>query len=160
MHSHIRGEKIDNLKINPKVGFEIDRDFFLPSYYFHQTDASFADTLYISIVVKGKASIVIDNNEKALAMNAMMQKYQREGNYTPLTENTKSIKYLTVLKINPEIITGKYKIGQEWSIGYRTNIAMKIIEREGITRSKEILEFMKIKVLTNGDLEITDPVIL
>jgi hypothetical protein len=46
MHSHNRGEKIDNLKRNSKVGFEVDKEIcFLPSYYFHQTDASFADTL-------------------------------------------------------------------------------------------------------------------
>ena len=33
MHSHVRGEKIDNIKRNDKVGFEVDRELeFLPSY--------------------------------------------------------------------------------------------------------------------------------
>ena len=161
MHSHHRGEKLDNLKRNPKVGFEADREVcFLPSYYFHPTDASFADTLYISIVIKGKASIVTDNREKAFAMNAMMQKYQGEGGYAPLTEGMKSIQHLTVLKINPESMTGKYKIGQEWTAKYRSNIARKIIEREGMARAKEILQQMKIKTLADGELEITDPVAL
>jgi uncharacterized protein len=161
MHSHHRGEKLDNLKRNPKVGFEADREVcFLPSYYFHPTDASFADTLYISIVIKGKASIVTDNREKAFAMNAMMQKYQGEGGYTPLTEGMKSIQHLTVLKIIPESMTGKYKIGQEWTAKYRSNIARKIIEREGMARAKEILQQMKIKTLADGELEITDPVAL
>jgi nitroimidazol reductase NimA-like FMN-containing flavoprotein (pyridoxamine 5'-phosphate oxidase superfamily) len=159
MHSHHRGEKLDNLKRNPKVGFEADREVcFLPSYYFHPTDASFADTLYISVVIKGKASIVTDNGEKAFAMNAMMQKYQGEGGYTPLTDGMESIQHLTVLKINPESITGKYKIGQEWTAKYRSNIAMKIIEREGMARAKEILGQMKIKILADGEMEITDPV--
>jgi uncharacterized protein len=159
MHSHHRGEKLDNLKRNPKVGFEADREVcFLPSYYFHPTDASFADTLYISVVIKGKASIVTDNREKAFAMNAMMQKYQSEGGYTPLTDGIKSIQYLTVLKINPETITGKYKIGQEWTAKYRSNIAKKIIEREGMARAKEILGQMRIKILADGEMEITDPV--
>jgi uncharacterized protein len=161
MHSHHRGEKLDNLKRNPKVGFEADREVcFLPSYYFHPTDASFADTLYISVVIKGKASIVTDNREKAFAMNAMMQKYQGEGGYTPLTEGMKSIQHLTVLKIIPESMTGKYKIGQEWTAKYRSNIARKIIEREGMARAKEILQQMKIKTLADGELEITDPVAL
>ena len=161
MHSHHRGEKLDNLKRNPKVGFEADREVcFLPSYYFHPTDASFADTLYISVVIKGKASIVTDNREKAFAMNAMMQKYQVEGGYTRLAEGMKSIQHLTVIKINPEIITGKYKIGQEWTAKYKSNIARKIIEREGMGRAKEVLEQMKIKILADGDVEITDPVAL
>jgi len=151
MHSHHMGEKLDNLKRNPKVGFEVDREVcFLPSYYFHPTDASFADTLYISVVIKGKASIVTDNREKAFAMNAMMQKYQGEGGYTPLTEGMKSIQHLTVLKINPETITGKYKIGQEWTAKYRSNIARRIIEREGMARAKEILGQMKIKYWQTG----------
>jgi len=34
MHSHTRGEKIDNINRNNKVGFEVDRELeFLPSYF-------------------------------------------------------------------------------------------------------------------------------
>jgi hypothetical protein len=106
--------------------------------------------------VKGKASIVTDNSEKAFTMNSMMEKYQKEEKYAPLSKDMKSIQYLTVLKIDPENTNGKYKIGQQWSIKYRADIAKKIIEREGIARAKEILENMKIKILANGDLEITD----
>ena len=41
MHSHPFGEKLDNIKGNSKVGFEVDRHVcFLPSYYFHPSDAS------------------------------------------------------------------------------------------------------------------------
>ena len=40
MHSHPFGEKIENIKRNSKVGFEVDQHVcFLPSYYFHPTDA-------------------------------------------------------------------------------------------------------------------------
>jgi hypothetical protein len=70
----------------------------------------------------------------------------------------KSIQHLTVLKINPETITGKYKIGQEWTANYRSNIARKIIEREGMARATEVLEQMKIKILADGEMEVTDPV--
>ena len=53
MHSHIRGEKINNITQNSKVGFEVDRELeFLPSYFKDPKDASFADTLYISVVIK------------------------------------------------------------------------------------------------------------
>ncbi|TVP39203.1 pyridoxamine 5'-phosphate oxidase family protein [Candidatus Nitrosocosmicus arcticus] len=155
MHSHHRGEKIENLVRNQKVGFEVDKEIcFLPSYYFHPTDASFADTLYTSIVIKGKASIVSDNQEKAFAMNKMMQKYQSEGKYIELTQNAKSIIYLTVIKINVDTIDGKYKIGQEWSGSFRKDIANKIIQREGITTAREVLKDMNINILKNGELEL------
>ena len=154
MHSHHKGEKIENLLRNSKVGFEVDKEIcFLPSYYFHPTDASFADTLYTSIVIKGKASIVSDNKEKALAMNKMMQKYQSEGRYVELTQDSKSIIYLTVIKINVEKIEGKYKIGQEWTSSFRKDIAKKIIDREGMIKAREILKDMKINILEKGELE-------
>lgn len=154
MHSHYKGEKIENLLRNSKVGFEVDKEIcFLPSFYFHPTEASFADTLYTSIVIKGRASIVSDNKEKALAMNKMMQKYQPEGRYAELTQNSKSIIHLTVIKIDVETIDGKYKIGQEWTNSFRKEIVKKIIDREGLTKAREILKDMKIKILEKGELE-------
>ena len=57
MHSHIRGEKLENIKKNEKVGFEVDKNLeFLPSYFSDPKDASLADTLYISVVIKGKGN--------------------------------------------------------------------------------------------------------
>ena len=54
MHSHVKGEKLDNISKNNKVGFEVDRELeFLPSYFEDPCDASLADTLYISVVIKG-----------------------------------------------------------------------------------------------------------
>nr|AIE94436.1 flavin-nucleotide-binding protein [uncultured marine thaumarchaeote AD1000_46_C12]AIE94504.1 flavin-nucleotide-binding protein [uncultured marine thaumarchaeote AD1000_46_F05] len=65
MHSHIRGEKLENIKRNGKAGFEVDRSLeFLPSYFFDPTDASLADTLYISVVMKGMCEIIEDTKEK------------------------------------------------------------------------------------------------
>ncbi|EPA04617.1 pyridoxamine 5'-phosphate oxidase family protein, partial [Candidatus Nitrosarchaeum limnium] len=85
MHSHTKGEKIENIHRNNKVGFEVDRELeFLPSYFEDPKDASLADTLYISVVIKGKASLVTDKEEKTLALNGLMEKYQPEGRYEPL----------------------------------------------------------------------------
>jgi nitroimidazol reductase NimA-like FMN-containing flavoprotein (pyridoxamine 5'-phosphate oxidase superfamily) len=53
--------------------------------------------LYISIVIKGNASIVQDTNEKAIALNALMNKYQKEGGFEPLSPNMRSVREVTVL---------------------------------------------------------------
>ena len=85
IHSHIRGEKLDNIRRNQKVGFEVDKSLeFLPSYFSDPTDASLADTLYISVVIKGNASIVSNKEEKTIALNGLMKKYQPEGGYEPI----------------------------------------------------------------------------
>src|SRR5438046_7416916 len=100
MHSHPFGEKLDNIRRNPNVGFEVDQHIcFLPSYYFHPTDASQADTLYISVVIKGNAVIVEDTEEKAEALNMLMDKYQTEGEYESLDYHMSSVHEVTVIMI-------------------------------------------------------------
>jgi uncharacterized protein len=159
MHSHPSGEKIENVRKNSKVGFEVDLPVcFLPSYYFHPSDASQADTLYISVVIKGNAFLTDDLTEKTLALNALMNKYQREGGYEPVTTNMAAVREVVVLKIIPEGIRGKYKIGQQWSRDYRIKIAAQIAKRESLDKAKIILETMGIEILTDGSLHIlTDP---
>lgn len=159
MHSHPLGEKIENVRRNSKVGFEVDLPVsFLPSYYFHPTDASQADTLYISVVIKGNAFLINDLKEKTIALNALMNKYQSEGGYEPVTANMPAVREVAVLKVVPEGIRGKYKIGQHWSRDYRIKIATQIIKREGLDKAKIILKTMGMEILNDGNLQIlTDP---
>jgi uncharacterized protein len=156
MHSHPFGEKIENIKRNSKVGFEVDSYVcFLPSYYFHPTDASQADTLYVSVVIKGNASIVQNKDEKAEALNALMKKYQKEGGYESLSSNMVSVREVTVLKVVPDQIRGKYKIGQHWIPRYRLKMARNIIQREGVNDARRILKIMGIEIMDNGELKVT-----
>ena len=155
MHSFPKGEKIENIKRNPRVGFEVDSYIcFLPSYYFHPTDASQADTLYISVIIKGNASIVQNRDEKANALNALMRKYQKEGGYESLSPDMGSVREVSVLKIVPDQIRGKYKIGQHWISKYRLKMAENIIQREGEYNARKILKIMGIEIMDNGDLKI------
>ena len=154
MHSHPFGEKLDNIRRNTKVGFEVDQHIcFLPSYYFHPTDASQADTLYISVVIKGRAIIITDNKEKAHALNGLMKKYQIEGRYEMLAPSMSSVHEVSVIKILPEEMRGKYKIGQHWAPAYRLKMAKSIVKREK-AQAKSILDIMGIEILSNGDLMI------
>lgn len=157
MHSHPVGEKLDNIKRNSKVGFEVDRHVcFLPSYYFHPSDASQADTLYISVVIKGNAMSVNDNEEKTEALNSLMEKYQKERKYESLDSHMPSVREVTVIKLIPQVMRGKYKIGQHWAPAYRLKMARNIIDREGEKRATEILDIMGIDILNDGNLKIRE----
>ena len=160
MHSYRFGEKIDNIKRNSTTGFETDQHLaFLPSYYFHPYDASQADTLYISVVIKGHSYIVEDKEEKALALNSLMEKYQKEGNYEKLNSKMHSVQEVTVIKLVPHNMKGKYKIGQQWTPSYRLKIAKNILAREK-DDAKLIFEVMGIEILENGTLKIKKEPIL
>ena len=142
MHSHIRGEKIENIKRNSKVGFEVDRNLeFLPSYFSDPEDASLADTLYISVVIKGEALLVENNEEKVLALNGLMKKYQPEGRYKPMDKDMDVLDATAVIKIIPKEMNGKYKIGQNMSKEERIDLANKIKDRNSKT-SGETLAIM------------------
>ena len=158
MHSYPRGEKLDNILRNPKAGFEVDRELeFLPSYFSHPTDASQADTLYISVVIKGEATIVEDDAEKALGLNGLMKKYQPEGHYEPVKETDLVLDEVTVIKIIPESIKGKYKIGQHMNLQSRKILAKKILDRNSPT-ARQTLKTMGFEVTEDGLKMIDDPV--
>ena len=153
MHSYTRGEKLDNIRANPKVGFEVDREVeFLPSYFSSPTDASQADTLYISVVIKGDGIIVNDMNEKTMALNALMEKYQPEGRYEKLTPDMPVINEVAIIKVIPKTIKGKYKIGQHMEKSSRTELAKKILERNSPTAIATI-QTMGFEIV-NGQLKL------
>ena len=158
MHSHTRGEKIDNICQNNKVGFEVDRELeFLPSYFEDPKNASLADTLYISVVIKGKAVIVNDKDEKVLALNGLMEKYQPEGHYEPLNSSMEVLDEVAVIKVIPDSIRGKYKIGQGLQKGKRMELAQNILNRNSPS-AKETLKIMGFEITESGLVMVDEPV--
>jgi len=153
MHSHTKGEKLQNIQKNDKVGFEVDKNLeFLPSYFSDPNDASVADTFYISVVMKGKAAIVTDKKEKTLALNRLMEKYQPEGGYDPINTQMSVLDNVAVIKINPNSIRGKYKIGQNLKNDAKIEMARKIFERNSAT-SKNTLEIMGFSI-SNDNIKL------
>ena len=158
MHSHTKGEKLDNIRRNEKVGFEVDRELeFLPSYFEDPNDASLADTLYISVVVKGTGSIVEDRNEKTLALNGLMKKYQPEGRYDPLKPEMEVVDEVAIIKVEPDSFRGKYKIGQNLQKQERVELANKILKRN-TSSAKKTLEAMGFEITEDGLKMVDEPI--
>ena len=156
MHSHIRGEKLDNIRRNKKVGFEVDKSLeFLPSYFSDPTDASLADTLYISVVIKGNGSIVSDKEEKTTALNGLIKKYQPEGGYEPIKPEMEVLNEVEVIKIVPESLRGKYKIGQNMDMKSRIDLARQILKRNSPT-AKETLDIMGFEIIDDEPKLVDD----
>ena len=155
MHSHPRGEKLENMTKNQKVGFEVDQSLeFLPSYFSSPTDASQADTLYISVVIKGKATLVSDPKEKTLALNELMKKYQPEGGYEKMSPDMEVVKEVAIIKVTPVTMRGKYKIGQHFDKKTRLEIAKKILERNSPTANNTVKMMGIIK--TKDGLQVSE----
>jgi len=110
--------------------------------------------LYISVVIKGNGSIVSDKKEKTIALNGLMKKYQPEGGYEPIKPDMAVLKGVEVIKIVPESLTGKYKIGQNMDMKSRIDLARQILERNSST-SKETLDIMGFRIVDN-ELKLID----
>jgi uncharacterized protein len=150
MHSHTKGEKLENIKQNNKVGFEVDQSLeFLPSYFTHPTDASQADTLYISVVIKGTGIIVNDRKEKTLALNSLMKKYQPEGGYESISPEMQVVDEVAIIKVVPTTMRGKYKVGQHLEKKSRLEMAKKLLERNTPT-VQNTLKLMGISQTKDG----------
>jgi len=157
MHSHVKGEKLDNISRNNKVGFEADRELeFLPSYFEDPHNASLADTLYISVVIKGVASFVSDREEKSLALNGLMEKYQPEGYYDPIKSDMRVLDAVSVIKVSPQSLHGKYKIGQHMKPEDRLDLAEKILKKNSPS-AHETLKIMGFEVTDIGLKMIDEP---
>ncbi len=157
MHSHVRGEKLENIKKNARVGFEVDREIeFLPSYFEDPKNASLADTLYISVVIKGRGIIINDRKEKTLALNGLMKKYQPEGGYDPIQPEMEVVDEVSIIKVVPDTMKGKYKIGQHMQKEHRIHIAQKIFEKNSPT-SKKTLSLMGFEITKEGIRMVDEP---
>ena len=88
----------------------------IPSYFIDPERACPATTYYQSVQARGMLVEVTDLEEKAAVVEALMQKYQPEGKYEPLSPTSplykKALKGLLVYGVRVEAISGKVQSGQ------------------------------------------------
>ena len=83
-----------------------------------------------------------------------MKKYQPEGGYEPIKPDMDVLKGVEVIKIVPESLRGKYKIGQNMYMKSRIDLAKQILERNSST-AKETLDIMGFKII-DDKLKLVD----
>ena len=105
-HSAKEGEKIDDIIRESKVIFEIDEPI---GYVKSGNNPCSAKFLYRSLMIKGRAAIVDDDEERLLVLRSLMEKYQPEGGYGEFLLEKLAI--TAIVRIDIEEITGKEDIG-------------------------------------------------
>ena len=101
-HSAQVGEKIDHINSDSRVVFQIDREIEYVPADAKPCKATFS---YESIIARGKAAIVDDEDEILMVLNALMEKYQPEGGYQPVT--AVMAKNVAVIKIVVDALSAK-----------------------------------------------------
>ncbi len=114
-HGSPVGEKID--AVGRAAVLSVDEAVaIVPSYFTDPERACPATTLYRSVQVHGLLEEVSDVVAKAAALQALMEKYQPEGGYLPITAGDplykKAVDGVLVLRVPLARVDGKSKLGQ------------------------------------------------
>jgi nitroimidazol reductase NimA-like FMN-containing flavoprotein (pyridoxamine 5'-phosphate oxidase superfamily) len=106
LHSSTRGEKIGDIKRGSPICFEVDEPI---AYLVANKSACKANYYYRSIIIKGKANFVKDQEKKMKILEKIMEKYQPEGDCGNIP--IEILKKTEVIEIWVKEITGKENLG-------------------------------------------------
>ena len=104
LHGLAKGKKIDNIKFNSNVCFEIDE--MLSLLYEGVENPCDVNTEFNSIILQGKAFLVDDFNEKKTALSKIVEKFTPHLIGRKLPE--KMIKVTAVIRIDILNYVGRY----------------------------------------------------
>ncbi len=100
LHSATEGRKINILRKNNKISFQMDVKTQVVT---HEIPCNWG-MKYLSVIGSGKALLIQDTTEKKRAMDIIMAKYSSENSFEYSDEALNSI---LVIKIEIEKMTGK-----------------------------------------------------
>ncbi len=106
-HTAKEGEKIEDIKRENRVCFEVD----LPiAFVKSKGNPCRAEYLYRSVIIQGRAALIEEKTEKVFALKCLMKKYQPEGGYGEFSEEKLGI--TGIVRIDIERMIGKEDIGK------------------------------------------------
>lgn len=118
-HGAKKGKKIDMMMQNAYASFSVVEDLsLLPSYFSNDKgDACPATQLFKSLIIDGQIKFVDNYDEKVQALQALMEKLQKEGQYIPLNDAMyeKAINATCIYKLVPDEMRAKFKLGQHFT---------------------------------------------
>jgi nitroimidazol reductase NimA-like FMN-containing flavoprotein (pyridoxamine 5'-phosphate oxidase superfamily) len=129
-HSARKGEKIDNLLRDPRVGFEADVPLAYVARGFNPEGGSCAmHQLYHSVVVRGTARIVPDGPFKVEVLGALVRKHEGDDVEPGILADAPDTVGCHLVEIEPKTITGKSELYQKKPSEKRVRLAHRLLER-------------------------------
>ena len=106
IHSSKKGEKIEDIRRGSPICFEVDEPI---AYVAAKGSACTSNYYYRSIIINGKARLMIHQDKKLRILERMMEKYQPEGGYEGIPEEI--LKKTAVIEISIKKMKGKENLG-------------------------------------------------
>jgi nitroimidazol reductase NimA-like FMN-containing flavoprotein (pyridoxamine 5'-phosphate oxidase superfamily)/ribosomal protein S18 acetylase RimI-like enzyme len=141
-HGALAGERAE--RVGAQACFAADRLLAnLPSYWRSPDLPCQASAFYVSVMAKGTLFAIEEPEEKARALQALMEKYQPEGGYERLTAGARAaLASVLVLGLDLAGAEGKLKVGQNLTPTVRRHLYGKLLER-GLPGDREAACWMR-----------------
>lgn len=133
-HGSRIGEKMASIAADPRVTFTVAKEFaIIPSHFTDPVMACPASAYFKSVLIRGRAQAVEDLEEKAAVLEAFMRKLQPEGGYKPIAADDREyiprLKGVSVVRIDVEEMTAKFKFGQNLNEETRASVMEQLRDR-------------------------------
>lgn len=129
-HCAHKGEKIDNIVQNNKVCFEVDIPLsYLGLDYDRKRPTCQVHQFYHSVIIRGRAEVVGDLQEKIAALNALVEVHEGTDNFDKVTEESNGLGPCTVIAVRVEHISGKSDLAQKMAEEDREKVAKYLLQR-------------------------------
>jgi hypothetical protein len=129
-HCAHQGEKIDNIRRSDKVCFEVDIPLaYLGLDYDRGRPSCQVHQFYHSVVIRGRAEVVADMEEKVASLNALVGVHEEGGDFARLTSETREVGMCTVIAVRVESLSGKSDLAQNKKSEEKKQIAQYLEDR-------------------------------
>lgn len=129
-HSAPVGEKLKNIFTNPNVCFEVDIPLaYLDSEFNPHDGICRLHQFFHCVIIRGKASLIRDDQQKADCLNALVTKHERRTNHEQVTREMTGFSGCVVVEIKPISITAKTDLFQYKSADIRIKLAKYLSNR-------------------------------
>ena len=123
-HSAHEGEKIDNIRRDARVCFEVDIPLaYLGLEYDPNRPTCHVHQFYHCVIVRGRAEFVTDIEEKVAALNALVAAHEESDDFTKVLADTKGVGLCTVIAVRVERISGKSDLAQKMDAEEKNKVA-------------------------------------
>jgi uncharacterized protein len=141
-HCARQGEKLDNLQRESKVCFAVDRPLaYLDTGYDKSLPVCDVGQYYQSVVIRGRAEIIVDITEKIDALNALMASHENDPEFAAITATTPAVALCVVVAVRIESISAKANLAQKKSSADKDKIR-SYLQQRGLPGDKEAAELI------------------
>ena len=112
-HCAPKGEKLDNMKRDSRVCFEVDVPLsYLDIGYDPNRPICHLHQFYHCVIIRGSAAVVADGELKTVALNKLIAKHENTEDFKKVTTDMSGYKACEVIEIKPLSISAKSDLAQ------------------------------------------------